>query len=265
MIFYKEIAPPKQLERYVQYFWVLDVMDQKQNLKTINILADKFPRLSIHCVGGTRNGNTLEYIPYANICGVSSQHATYLMDGRYSHIAVRFYPYAIKEIFGIDAHYAMDTFLDLHNFWPSDIIEQIINAKTYKEKINFLSNFMINQLNKKVIKNDQLVSHFVFYGYKNSYRKTLLDYQISERQFNRRFKETIGITSMMFRRMCRFEEALKRLRTHNFHELIDIPYELDYSDQSHFNREFKLFTGLNPTRFLSLQRKVEESNSFISE
>ncbi|MDL5511137.1 helix-turn-helix domain-containing protein [Arenibacter sp. M-2] len=196
---------------------------------------------------------------------MATEHAKYEMCGRYSHVAIRFYPHAIKEIFGIDAHYALNTFLDLHNFWPSDFILKVMCAKTYHEKIRLLSDFILSQLRKRAVKHDSLVTHFLFNGYKNSYRETMTDYQISERHFVRRFKQTVGITPMMYRRMCRFEVSLHKLRTNDFNELVDIPYEFDYADQSHFNREFKLFTGLTPTQFLSLQRSVEESNSFLSE
>ncbi|KAB7530378.1 AraC family transcriptional regulator [Flagellimonas olearia] len=268
MIYYNEIPPPYGLSGYIKNFWALDVYEDIKKTKTINILADKFPRLVIQCLNGTsgtQNADTLEEVPFASLCGVASEHAKYIMHGRYSHIAIRFYPHAIKEIFGLDAHYAMNTFLDLHNFWPADFILKVVYAKTYHEKIRLLSDFIMAELQKRARKPDKLVSHFLFSGYKNPYKDTLSDYQISERHFVRRFRQTVGITPTMYKRMCRFEVSLQKLRTNNFNELIDISYEFNYADQSHFNREFKLFTGLTPTQFLSLQRKVEESNSFLSE
>lgn len=38
-----------------------------------------------------------------------------------------------------------------------------------------------------------------------------------------------------------------------YHSLADLAYQAGYTDQSHFNREFKLLVGEQPSRFLAEQ------------
>ena len=39
------------------------------------------------------------------------------------------------------------------------------------------------------------------------------------------------------------------LHTAKYQKLSDVAYDLNYSDQSHFIREFRQFSGFNPSKF----------------
>jgi len=71
---------------------------------------------------------------------------------------------------------------------------------------------------------------------------------ISERQFERRFSETVGISPLSYIRVKRFNEALRLMQTGHYNRLTDIAYALNFHDQSHFIRDIKSFTGVTPTR-----------------
>ena len=60
----------------------------------------------------------------------------------------------------------------------------------------------------------------------------------------------MGVDAETYSRIVKFQKAINFLMYGNFNKLSDIAYQLDYSDQSHFNREFKYFTGLTPNGFL---------------
>jgi AraC-like DNA-binding protein len=61
----------------------------------------------------------------------------------------------------------------------------------------------------------------------------------------------------------RFEKALSLIRSNSFDNLSDIAYHLDFTDQSHFIKDFKEFSGFTPKVFLSQNRPLEETSTSL--
>lgn len=82
----------------------------------------------------------------------------------------------------------------------------------------------------------------------------------SERHISRIFQDSMGITPKTFARIVRFQNVVDSILQHPMLSLCDYMSELGYSDQAHFQREFKQYTGITPRRFLSYAK----NNSSIS-
>lgn len=86
--------------------------------------------------------------------------------------------------------------------------------------------------------------------------KSLYDWcGISQRQLEKRFINAAGASPKHFTRITRFLNVCKQIRMRmkqgvNIH-LTHITQEFGYFDQSHFIREFKVFSGVTPKEFLS--------------
>ncbi|MBK7791000.1 MAG: helix-turn-helix transcriptional regulator [Saprospiraceae bacterium] len=52
--------------------------------------------------------------------------------------------------------------------------------------------------------------------------------------------------------MLRFNEILKIINKNERLSWTEIAYSCDYSDQSHFIKEFTLFSGFNPLKFIKM-------------
>ena len=77
-------------------------------------------------------------------------------------------------------------------------------------------------------------------------------HNVDARNLERRFNAAIGMTPKRYARVIRFK--------HSYHQLISgrrrtatSPHLDGFYDQSHFNREFKFFTGVAPSAKLSGQ------------
>jgi AraC-like DNA-binding protein len=59
----------------------------------------------------------------------------------------------------------------------------------------------------------------------------------------------VGISPKQLGRIIRLQATLKMLLNQRTGSLTEVAYENEYFDQSHFNRDFKEFTGVNPKEF----------------
>lgn len=73
----------------------------------------------------------------------------------------------------------------------------------------------------------------------------------SERHISRIFQDSMGITPKTFARIVRFQNVIDSILRQPMLSLCDYISELGYSDQAHFQREFKQYTGITPRKFLA--------------
>jgi AraC-like DNA-binding protein len=69
---------------------------------------------------------------------------------------------------------------------------------------------------------------------------------ISERELERRFRETVGYGPKTLQRVLRFQRVLAELARHG--SIARAAADAGYSDQSHLTRETREFSGLSPRR-----------------
>jgi methylphosphotriester-DNA--protein-cysteine methyltransferase len=73
---------------------------------------------------------------------------------------------------------------------------------------------------------------------------------LSQRQLLRHFDERVGLAPKTLARVFRFQRVVERLDKERRAHWADIAVDAGYYDQSHFVRDFRQFTGLNPSRYL---------------
>lgn len=85
-----------------------------------------------------------------------------------------------------------------------------------------------------------------------SIQQLALELSYSERHIYRIFQSHMGYPPKSFMRILRFQASLQeilKMPGRNNSEFIDL---LAYSDQAHFQREFKYFTNMTPRRFIRI-------------
>ncbi|MBT1705898.1 helix-turn-helix domain-containing protein [Chryseosolibacter indicus] len=258
--------PHPALRPYVRYYWSFDLQTGGESLLNLQVMADRFPRVVIQCMYGKNALYSAHYncIYAASLKGITSKPALFQMEPTYSHVAVSFFPHGIKALFGIDGYETIDAVLDLQHFFPSEVIEKIIGARQTQARISLLDNHLLKRHNvMKTI--DSRVINFLHLCPNINYGRQLKDYGISERQFERKFLQSVGFTPSYYRRVVRFERALYRLQHDDYQSLPNLAYELGYADQSHFNRDFKQFSGLTPLSLITKNELLKESGSLLEE
>lgn len=83
---------------------------------------------------------------------------------------------------------------------------------------------------------------------------------ISQNYLTSQFKRLVGGTPKEIARLYRFHHALHNLDPMQPVEWTQIAHQACYYDQSHFNKDFRTFTGHTPTEYLQLRRQVYIEN-----
>lgn len=73
---------------------------------------------------------------------------------------------------------------------------------------------------------------------------------ISQRRFIERFRDEVGLTPKLFCRIRRFHMVIQGIGQRKDVDWSDLALASGYYDQSHFNHEFREFSGLTPVEYL---------------
>jgi AraC-like DNA-binding protein len=251
---YRIILPPENLRPFVRYFWVLENNSNTNSIITFNPLADGSPGIMFQSPEkGTFFTEDNKQLPGILLYGQTIQPAKMILSGKLSTIGICLQPHALQSVFGMDANEITGTCIDLglvQHKKEKQLQEKLMGAATIEEQINLLSSSLINSVQHTGDKQDSITKFTVLEILRGkgeiSFNALLKQLQLSERTLERRFKQSIGVSAKLFSRICRFQESLNQLRKNNYEKLSDIAYENGYSDQSHFIRTFKEFTGVSP-------------------
>jgi AraC-like DNA-binding protein len=257
---YRIILPPEPLKAYVRYFSALDYEGSDIKSSQLRVFADRYP----HLVFQHNNGNSAFFkngdaLPTAFMSGVKIN--PYICNvHNHSVVTITFYPQAIKQLFGIALHELNDEIVDAEHFVPLEMNDRLMHARDYREKIAILTDFLIKKIG------DSQEADFLIREGIQLINDTDIDasismlsehFSISSRQLERRFKSATGLSPKLFLRTARFEKAIKLIKENNFENLSNIAFYLNYTDQSHFIKDFKEFSGFTPKVFFDQHQKTQ--------
>ncbi|HEY0668717.1 MAG TPA: helix-turn-helix domain-containing protein [Sphingobacteriaceae bacterium] len=159
--------------------------------------------------------------------------------------ASAFFRYPLHELY--------EESVSLDNFFPqSEILmveDQIGSTENNRTKIDIIERFLYSKLICQ--KPDHLVSQAIAKIYANNgmirMRDLAADLYISQDAFEKRFRKVTGTTPKQFSSIVRMNAIIRQ--TPSSHSFLNLALENGYYDHSHFNKDFKLFTGQTPTKF----------------
>ncbi len=264
---YQQISPPPYLKNYIRYFWVLESDDNSQSAKKLLCLADGCPGIVFQNSSvGTRSDPTDEHRPHVFLYGQTVQPTELNLGDQFKTIGVCFYPTALKSMFGFDASELTNSCLDL-TLLLNNVKEPLLNASSLKNQIEIFSTHLDCHIKKSSYRIDQAteyaLSEIVQAKGNLPLRELQRKLKLSERGFQRRFNQHVGISPKLFSRVCRFQATLRQLKNNNYANLSDVAFDNGYADQSHFIRSFKEFAGFSPNQFQKRDRKIAENFSVI--
>jgi AraC-like DNA-binding protein len=173
--------------------------------------------------------------------------------GQFTSTQVVLKPHALQTLMGLNASILTNSLVDLSEFSAGSLNMRLMEAHTDEQRVRLITDFLISKL-RQTKSRDCLVEESLRLIHHNSTSvtvKQLLDtFNLSERQFEKRFTQAVGLTPYFYIRVKRFNQAIHLMKTHPLAKLTDIAYALNYYDQSHFIRDIKAFSGITPKNLL---------------
>ena len=263
---YHVYQPSSVLKPYVRFFWTLESDNPDYIHRS---MADTCPELLFHYNGRFDEVKRCGSREKSFVSGVHGQSRTvrrFYINKSFGIVGVYLYPYAIPLLFGFSAGNISDQMPDLYELLGRDGVdleEQIILALDNAERIARLSQYL-----EKKISHISPPSHPVFAaiqfvintGGRVKVEEAAAQFSLSERQFERKFKEYAGFSPKLFARIARFHSALEEFASPD-KSLTEIALACGYYDQSHFIHDFKEFSGHNPKAWFSGKAEGQEWSS----
>lgn len=256
------VAPPKaSLKRYIHYFWAGEVELLPKASFTHLAPASSCVEWLFHCLGEFASpdpSGQLRTTFKAGIYGPASHHHQYATTSlKASIFGLRLYPHILPALVGIPTHELTNQSVDITTLLGpqgTQLTEKVIQARTFTQRVGIISDFLqarIGPLKSKYRHVEAAI--FAIHQAQGQVNLTDLVGQscLSQRQFERNFKDLTGMTLQSHLKLVRFESALA-LYAQNQYPLTDLALACGYYDQAHFNHDFKQFTGHTPTQYWSM-------------
>jgi AraC-like DNA-binding protein len=169
--------------------------------------------------------------------------------GTYTTIQVILKPHALQSLFGLNAGALARHPVPLDELSNANLTTRMIEAGDTSERLVWLTELLRVQL-AKARGRDLLVEGALRTIHANVAAVTVHDLLrecgVSERQFERRFSQSVGVPARSYIRVARLNEAIRLIKTERYERLTDVAHAMGYYDQSHFIRDVKALAGVTP-------------------
>ena len=237
-------SPSPQLVPYVEMLWYEDG-DQAARHRE-RILPGGCFMLVVELTGGP-----------GVVIGMRSRSIEINPTAIHSVIGVIFRPGGARPFFNVAAHEFHSNVVSLDLVWGCAVHgmrDRLRQAPTVAEKFRLLE----GELHSRVQRRFGL-HPAVQYGLTQFHRRPHLgrvlevarDAGLSRRRFAQLFREQVGTTPKQYCRLHRFHNVTKQICAGGAVDWADLALADGYSDQAHLSHEFREFSGLSPSAFLS--------------
>ncbi len=169
--------------------------------------------------------------------------------GTFTTIQVVLKPHGLQTLLGLNAARLTNQVVEINEFAQANLNQQLLEAPTDEKLIELFTSFMLTQ-HQRVQTRDALIVESLYLIEQRpgsvGVRQLLTHLHISERQFERRFSQAVGLSPQFYIRIKRFNQAIHLMQSGHYRNLTDVAQTLNYYDQSHFIRDSKAFSGISP-------------------
>jgi AraC-like DNA-binding protein len=246
------LPPCPELAPYVRTFTVVETREQEA---TRTLLPDGGMVLGLRFGGFARqlDEDPARKLPDATFAGMrttvrrmyTSANAGIVLAQFRAGGAAAFFAEPLHELFGKTA--------PLDAFVPRSAIERTADrvtcAHSHAERVCALEQLLLERLRANSGDGVVCAALDAIDSAKGTLRITELAraLDLSRDRFEKRFRHAVGSSPKQLARLLRIKNAIELHRSGS--SLTQSALEAGYFDQSHFNREFRLFTGESPSHF----------------
>ena len=253
------LTPTKLLRPFILTYVIIDSPEEWVNrvLPDTSLVMSFQYKGRVSCVADNTDIN----LPSSSISGLRKSLGSFHYSKGTGNILVLFKEAGAVAFFENPLHHLYNETVSLDQFISrldlAIIEEQIAEAKTDAEKIDRIEKFLLaalcNHTPDKLISAALQKIHLAKGAIKIKELAGAL--YISQDAFEKRFRRAVGTSPKQFSSIVQMKSITSR--RHLKQRLCDIAFDAGYCDQSHFNKDFKLFTGQTPSEFYKSPSPLE--------
>jgi AraC-like DNA-binding protein len=136
----------------------------------------------------------------------------------------------------------------------SELRDRLREAGTAAEKFHALETALLERVNKRFELHGAVLfalGQFARTPHVRSVLEVAREAGLSRRRFAQVFREQVGLTPKLYWRLRRFQDVLKQISLGSPVDWADLALAGGYCDQAHLANEFRHFSGVSPTAYLS--------------
>ena len=179
------------------------------------------------------------------------------VQGPYRYLVVQLYPFASKYLLNIDPKLLNDecyNLLEIKKVDTNKYHQELLKTNNLKIQTRILSDLISDLITAHSIPQNDVIQKAISIIIKHKGQIKIQDIlkqiYLTERTFERNFSAQVGLSPKQFARIIQFQFSLNQLNTSNLIKLTQIGLDSGFSDQSHFIRTFKKYTGQTPSHYL---------------
>ena len=253
---FKRISPPAELNRYIECFWIVEDEDPTPTIQ--KIIPDGFPEMVFHF--GDPYWIKLKSLKsrwnkqsWSLLGGQITQHFFLRNIGVSNILGIKFRPAAIGMLFNVDMHELTDRVVPLRvigNPALKSLEDLVKRSSTHAERINAVAECILKSSH---VVNDQRINDAVDKILSSNGTIAIGDIsretECNERQLERLFRKYIGLSPKLYSRIVRFAYIFQHVHGSRRMNGSELGVASGYYDQSHFIKNFKAFTGEDPSAY----------------
>lgn len=252
------LPPPAALTDYVDSILVINNNTCPDGF-LLPLFANGMPTLVFQTAKAMRQNRTIGHL---TLYGQTILPDMLRFQGDFTLIAYFMHPCSLISLFGIGPGELTNTCTDLGELDRVKKIrlqEQLLNETGLAGRLRLIDDFLFG-----LSESSEFKKHEVVYATRRLKRMkgpgTVTDIRkdlaVTERSLQRLFQQNVGISPRLYKRVCQFHGAFQQLNRSRFSRLSDIAFLHGFSDQSHFTRVFKEFTGITPSDYLNMGKDL---------
>ena len=173
--------------------------------------------------------------------------------GETSNLLVVFKEGGLSAFSTIPAHELFDLTISADNLFSTNALDEILHclavATTDKTRVEIMDAFLLQHLiaGKQDLLIDKAIQLIQHHHGLVKIKDLAVSLHISQDPFEKRFRAQVGSTPKQFASIIRLRKLIDTFPTYS--SLTEAAYDAGYFDQSHFIKDFRLFTGQTPKDF----------------
>jgi len=194
----------------------------------------------------------LESPRIAVIGPVTHRRVRLVIRGDVQALAVLFQPQGFRALFGVPTALVTDVGVDASGVLGGKVIElydRLANAATFSHRVKCLDDFLLKRLmaSKPLDEIHRALNQLIMSCSPIRIADIALHAGVTIRQLERKSLEYTGLSPKVLVRIARFQQVLK-MKSASSLTWAEVAHALEYHDQMHMIRDFRIFAGDAPVR-----------------